>query len=214
MSRADRLFDLHAVLRDGEMHTAADLARRLGVAQRTIYRDMEALTASGVPVLGTRGTGYRLARLIALPPLLLTEAEAEALNLGVLIVAETTDPELHAAATALAEKLDAALPEDAPAPAWLTAHHARASAARGFSHIPVLRSAIRSRQKLRLDLPGETEVVRPLALENWARHWVLTAWSETSGQFTRIRADLIDTATALPELFVDEAGKRLEDAAF
>lgn len=212
MSRADRLFQLHAALRDGALHTAGDLARRLGVAQRTIYRDMAALAASGVPVEGTRGTGYRLAPMVALPPLLLTQAEAEALSLGILIVAETTDPELHAAATALAAKLDAALPEDAPAPAWLTAHRAGASAARGFSHIPVLRGAIRSRQKLRLDLDEETLVVRPLGLENWSRLWVLTAWSETTEGFIRLRIDLIRGATALPELFVDEPGKRLADA--
>lgn len=213
MSRAERLFQLHAMLRDGACHRAEDIARHLGVAQRTVYRDIEALAAAGVPVEGTRGSGYRLASVIALPPLLLTRAEADALSLGIAIVSETTDPDLHAAAIALAAKIDAALPEDGPAPAWLAAHHAQASAARGFSHLPVLRSAIRSRQKLRVILSGnDVATLRPLRLECWARLWVLTAWNETTGGFVKLRTDLIERATALPELFVDEPGKRLEDA--
>lgn len=212
MPRAARLFALHAALRDGALHTAADLAARLGVTQRTIYRDMATLATSGIPVEGTRGTGYRLPRIVALPPLTLTEAEADALTLGILILAETTDPDLHAAATSLAAKLDAALPEHAPAPEWLTAHRAGASAARGLSHVPVLRGAIRSRQKLRLTHDGAAMTVRPLALENWSRHWVLTCWNETTKDHARLRLDLIEAAEALPELFADEPGKRLSDA--
>lgn len=214
MVRSDRLFALHAILRDGNCHRAEDIAAQLGVAQRTIYRDMDTLAASGVPVIGTRGSGYRLAQLIALPPLLLTHAEADALNLGIAIVAETPDPELGAAATALAAKLDAALPEGAPAAAWLTVHQPQASAARGFSHLPVLRSAIRSRQKIRVKMMGQpdADTLRPLKIENWSRLWVLTGWNETACRFVQLRTDLMETAVALPELFVDEPGKTLADA--
>lgn len=215
MNRRNRLFELQAILRDGGCHRAEDLAVQLGVAQRTLYRDMEALAAIGVPVTGTRGSGYRLAPLIALPPLLLTRAETEALNLGVAIVAETTDPELGAAAATLAAKLEAALPEGpAPAAAWLTARQPKASAARGFSHLPVLRSAIRSRQKIRVRRVdgNEADTLRPLKLENWSGVWVLTGWSETEARFVQLRTDLMESANALPELFVDEPGKTLAEA--
>lgn len=111
MHRSDRLFDLLHILQDGQLHTARALAVQLQVSQRTLYRDMETLAASGVPVHGTRGTGYRLADVTALPPLLLTPSELEALNLGLAIAAEVTDPDLKAAAASLGDKIDAALPE-------------------------------------------------------------------------------------------------------
>lgn len=218
MSRADRLFDIIAILRDGHLHRAEDLASRLGVSVRTIYRDMDRLAASGVPVQGTRGTGYRAADRITLPPLTLTPEELDALNIGVAIVAESADPYLKAAATALADKLDAALPAEtvADADAWKTALNPLADTARGLSHIASLRSAIRGKQKLRLTCrdPGggaTTRTVRPLELNSWGSVWILTAWCESCAGFRDFRVDLIDAAAPLPELFMDEPGKRLSD---
>ena len=62
------------------------LAQDLGVSVRTIYRDMEVLAASGVPVEGTRGYGYTVQAAITLPPLNLTEAELEALHLALAVL--------------------------------------------------------------------------------------------------------------------------------
>ena len=41
MKRDDRIYDLIQILRDGRLHTAAELARSVGVSTRTIWRDME-----------------------------------------------------------------------------------------------------------------------------------------------------------------------------
>ena len=51
MRRTDRLFDIIQILRDGKLHRAQDIADRLEVSVRTIYRDMDTLIASGVPIL-------------------------------------------------------------------------------------------------------------------------------------------------------------------
>ena len=217
MTRSDRLFRLLQLLHDGQCHRAKDLAAALGVSQRSIYRDMETLAAAGQPVTGTRGTGYRLADHVALPPLLLSAAEVEALNLGIAIVAESADPGLSAAANALADKIDAALPQSATAPSdgWKSATLPAASAARGFSHLPVLRAAIGARQKLRVVLAYSPapRVLRPLRLENWGRSWILTGWCETTGGFAELRTDMIAEAEPLPVLFADEPGKALADFA-
>ena len=218
MRRSDRLIELLSLLRDGERHTAEEMAARLGVSVRTIYRDMDRLQASGVPVEGTRGRGYRATGAIALPPLTLTPAELEALNLGIAIVSEAGDADLARAAATLGDKIDAVLPERAiaEAEAWKFAIHPLADAARGLGHMPTLRSAIRARQKLRLAFrdgegtPSE-RIIRPLLLENWGRVWTLTAWCETRGDFASFRVDLIETATALPEIFADEPGRTLAD---
>ena len=218
MSKSNRLFALLQILRDGTTHRAEDMARDLGVSTRTLYRDIDTLVASGVPVIGTRGTGYHTAPLTTLPPLSLTDAELEALNLGIAIVAQAADQDLALAAASLGDKLDAGLPQDAPPTIddWRFATSPFADAARGFAHMPTLRSAIKARQKLRVSLLEphgalSDHVIRPLYLDYWGRVWSLTAWSETSDTFHTFRTDLIDTATALPELFQDTPGKTLAD---
>ena len=104
MRRTDRLFEIIQILRDGKLHRAQDIAERLEVSTRTIYRDMDTLVASGVPVEGERGVGYMVREQISLPPLTLTPEELEALNLGMAIVAEAADPDLKAAALSLAAR--------------------------------------------------------------------------------------------------------------
>lgn len=218
MRRTDRLFDIIQILRDGKLHRAQDIADRLEVSVRTIYRDMDTLVASGVPVEGERGVGYMITEAITLPPLTLSVAELEALNLGMAIVAEAADPDLKAAAISLADKIDAVLPTQvvAEADAWKFAVYPFADAARGFAHMPTLRAAIRARQKLRLvytakDGSVTTRVVRPLHMEYWGRIWTLTTWCELRNDHRVFRVDLIESAEALPELFVDEPGKTLAD---
>ena len=111
MQRTDRLFEIIRILRDGQLHRAQDMAIKLRVSVRTIYRDMDTLAASGVPVEGERGVGYIITQAISLPSFILTVDELEALQLGIAIVAETTDETLKSAASSLANKIDNLLPE-------------------------------------------------------------------------------------------------------
>ena len=55
--RADRLLSLLMLLQARGRMTAEELAAELEVSERTVYRDLEALSASGVPVLTERGPG-------------------------------------------------------------------------------------------------------------------------------------------------------------
>ena len=210
----DRLVALIDILRDGQLHRADDLARRFDVSVRTIYRDMDKLIASGVPVAGARGEGYRVTPAITLPPLTLTPAEMEALNLGLAVAAEVGDRDLQGAAETLAAKFDAVLPAEtiAEGAAWQQALQTPGKATRVFAHLPVLRAAIQARQKLRIGVVSEAaEVLRPLKVENWGRFWLLTAWCEGAERFATYPLDQIESAEALPELFVDEPGKTLAD---
>ncbi|MCX7559454.1 YafY family protein [Sulfitobacter sp. F26204] len=220
MARKDRLFELIQLMRDGDLHRAEDIADALGVTTRTIYRDMEHLVASGVPIRGTRGAGYRITPEINLPPLSLTEPEFEALNLGLAIVAQAADETLKTAAKTLADKVDAVLPAQtiAKAEAWNTAVTPFASPTRNLTHMPLLRSAIKARQKIRLtytfaDGTVTSDTIRPLHMEYWGRVWTLTAWCEGQNDFRVFRLDLIESTEALADLFVDEPGKTLADYA-
>ena len=79
MRRADRLFQIVQHLRGGRLLTASQLAERLEVSARTIYRDIADLQASGVPIDGEAGVGYVMAAGYEMPPLMFSRAEVSAL---------------------------------------------------------------------------------------------------------------------------------------
>ncbi len=218
MRRTDRLFELIQLLRDGRLHRGKDLAEKLGVSVRTLYRDMDTIIASGIPVEGERGLGYMMTAPITLPPLNLTLTELEALHLGLSVVSKAADEELQRAAETLSEKVDAVLPEDrsAPATGWGFAVYPFAEAARGFVHMAPLRAAIRSRRKVEItyaapEKPETQRTVRPLQMEYWGRVWTLTGWCELRNDFRVFRVDRILTLDISFDTFEEEPGKTLAD---
>ena len=211
MRRKDRLYALMQRLRDGQLHTAEAMAQDLGVSVRTIYRDMETLAASGVPVEGARGYGYTAQAAVTLPPLNLTEGEVEALLMA-LDEPGASDTEQAEDARRLATKIAAVLPEDRESAApFGFATDAFAQAAHGFAFMPAFRDAIRTRQKLRIIVDGTPHDIRPLHLDYWGRVWTCVAWNETTGDFLSLPLERIEALTPLPGLFVDEPGKRFSD---
>lgn len=79
--RADRLLLIVQLLRRYGRLSAADLAQRLEVTKRTVLRDMEALSAAGIPVYAERGRSGGFALVPGFEPDTeqLTAAEARAL---------------------------------------------------------------------------------------------------------------------------------------
>jgi predicted DNA-binding transcriptional regulator YafY len=93
MSRTTRLFELLGVLRARRMPvTALDLARELGVSQRSIYRDIETLRSLGAPLEGQAGVGYCLREGFFLPQFAFSPDELDALILGLGWVRQRADP--------------------------------------------------------------------------------------------------------------------------
>ena len=113
MRRDDRLFDLVQEMRDGRLHTAAELARAMGVSTRTIWRDMAMLAASGLPVEGERGLGYILRAPLMLPQTILTADELAALALALRGLAEDDGHPLSRAARTLLVKVATLMPQAA-----------------------------------------------------------------------------------------------------
>jgi predicted DNA-binding transcriptional regulator YafY len=90
---------------------ASQLAEELSVSMRTIYRDIDALRASGAIIDGAAGYGYSLVEDTAMPPMLFNTDETEALVLGLREVIEVGDPVLADAARNALAKLSASLPD-------------------------------------------------------------------------------------------------------
>lgn len=89
MSTSTRSLELLGLLQNRRHWTGDELARRLGVSQRTLRRAVDGLQELGYPITSTRGTGggYQLSSGASLPPLVLSEEEAAAVVLGLREVA-------------------------------------------------------------------------------------------------------------------------------
>lgn len=111
MKRDQRLYDLVQILRDGRLHTAAELSARMGVSTRTIWRDMAIMAATGIPVEGERGLGYILRTPLVLPPTALTQDEAEVLGEALRSIAENPMHPRARAARTLLYKVATLLPQ-------------------------------------------------------------------------------------------------------
>ena len=87
MRRADRLFQIVQLLRRRRtVVTAAQIAGKLEISERTVYRDIRDLILAGTPIDGEAGVGYRLQPGYDLPPLMFDREEIQALVLGARIV--------------------------------------------------------------------------------------------------------------------------------
>lgn len=110
--RADRLLSIMLLLQVHRRMTARELAERLEVSERTIHRDMDALSGSGVPVHAERGPGggWVLEESFQTNLTGLNEAETQALFLSTGSPSLLSDLGLQGASQAAVIKLLAALP--------------------------------------------------------------------------------------------------------
>jgi predicted DNA-binding transcriptional regulator YafY len=217
MRRADRLFQIVQALRRGTLVTARRLADELEVSERTIYRDVRDLVASGVPIEGEAGVGYLL-RGFDVPPLMFTQEELTALTLGARVVQSWSDPSLAKAAADAHHKIEAVLPARLRERAAHIPLYAPAFARPTpelFARLAELRRALGEQRKIRMSYrraDGELSrrVVRPLCLAFFPPLWHLAGYCELRREFRNFRLDRI-SALELGEKFKEEPGQGLED---
>jgi len=218
MRRADRLFQIIQLLSHNRAVTARFLAENLDVSERTIYRDMQDLSLSGVPIAGAAGVGYRLLKGFQLPPLMFNEEELAALLLGARMVQVWTDKGLARAAAQVVGKIEHVIPdrlrpelvrEDLIVPDFAFSDEVAETLA-------LLRRAIRQRHKTRYDYTRgdgqhSSRTVHPLGLFYWGKVWTLVAWCELRDEFRHFRLDRMARVEALTECFESVPGRTLQD---
>ena len=218
MRPADRLFQIVLLLGRGRVVTAKALAERLEVSERTIYRDIQDLVATGVPIEGEAGVGYVLRRGYQVPPLMFNEEELQALLFGADVAKSWGDAEMAKAADSILAKIDAVLPERLRP--VLDTHRLvvpdTSMSEQTSAMLGEVRDGINRRVRLFLDYRDAADqsterIVWPLALLYWGKTWTLGGWCELRPAFRSFRIDRIHAMNVLNSSFPDEAGKRLED---
>lgn len=206
MRRGDRLFELIEILRRARGPISAEtIGQELEVTKRTVYRDMAALMAQGVPIQGEAGVGYVLEAGFHMPPLMLTTEEIEAAILGAQWVQSRGDPALARAAARLIAKIETIAPEDHRT-AFLepTVSVAPATAPVEILGSGAIRHAIRSRHKIWLRyMDGRARqserVIWPILLGYREEGRTIAAWCELRRGFRYFRTERITAAEILPE---------------
>lgn len=218
MRRADRLFQIIQGLHHERAVTARQLAERLEVSDRTIYRDIQDLSLSGVPITGEAGLGYRLMKGFHLSPLMFTEEELAALLLGARMVQAWTDKGLARAAHQAISKIEHVIPD-----------HLKPELERQEIMVPafpfsltvsdeleVLRGAIKQQRKVHFDYQREdnqksNRTVHPLGLFYWGKVWTLVAWCELRDNFRHFRLDRMSNIASLETRYESIEGRTLQD---
>jgi predicted DNA-binding transcriptional regulator YafY len=217
--RADRLLSILLLLQARGRMSTRDLADRLEVSRRTVFRDLEALSSAGVPVVADRGPagGVQLLEGYRTDLTGLTESELEALfafsgsglaaDLGMRAELERASNKVTTAAgrTATTRLRQRVLvdtrrwgaPPEAP------------------PHLATVQDALWADRRVRLRYPksgdGERDVVvEPYGLVAKAGNWYLLA---AVGDGLRVyRVSRIQRAEVLPERFERQPDFRLEAA--
>ncbi len=202
MSRSVRLFEVIQLLRSAnEPLLARDLASALEVSIRTVYRDIAALQAMQTPILGEPGVGYVMRKGYDLPPINFDVEEAEAISVGLGMIARTGDAGLWRAAKRAARKLN----ETAPG----TRRLVTSSWSMGSTpnvELSELRKAIRTEKKVRIiyrDAESrETQrVIWPLVLIYYLDAAMVAAWCELRRDIRHFRLDRVISHRILADGF-------------
>ena len=218
MRRADRLFQIVQLIRGRRLTTAAFLADRLEVSERTVYRDVADLQHQGVPIEGEAGVGYRLGAGFELPPLMFSDGEARALVAATRLAQAWLDPTMARDAEQALGKILSILPRQTRAAAESLALYAPTFSLDTAIQqtLQSLREAVQLRRKVQLDYrdvadQSSQRSLRPLGCFFWGKVWTLAAWCDTRQAFRTFRLDRMDALQLQDAVFRDEAGKTLAD---
>lgn len=218
MRRADRLFQIVQYLRGGRLTTAASLAERLEVSERTIYRDIADLQSTGVPIDGETGIGYIMRSGFDLPPLMFSRDEIVALVTGARMVKAWGGTSMIKAAEEALIKIEAVLPEEDRNRFGDTKIFAPRTGLAGQARELIDRCelAIDDREILSIeyqdgDGSSTNRDVQPLGLWFWGKVWTLVGWCELRDDFRMFRLDRISNLAPVGRKYRPNPKRSLEE---
>ena len=184
--------------------TAATLAERFEVSERTIHRDLTTLRGIGAPIDGEAGVGFVLGPGFFLPPLALDENEADAVLLGLRFVERRGDDALADAARSALAKIATGMDDDAERNMREGGLAVGPSVSEAKGTLGTVRTAMREGRKLRIAYRDRKErdserIIWPVALGFFDETEMLAAWCESREAFRHFRLDRIGSLAVLDE---------------
>jgi len=214
MNRLDRLQAILTTLQSKRIVRAEELADRFNVSIRTIYRDMRALEAGGVPIGAEAGLGYFIGEGYHVPPVMFTREEARALLIGGKVVESFTDKSIQKhfenALTKVRSVLDMekkddldSLDKDIVINPFLSNYNKQD----GPLYFEQIQSALAGAQVVEIEYfsrgKGEEtkRALEPIGLTFYADNWHLIAWCRLRKDYRDFRLDRIARLKVLNEGF-------------
>jgi len=207
MTKTVRFFEIIQLLRGTKRPLLArDMAESLEVSVRTIYRDISTLQSMRVPIHGEPGIGYVMEQGYDLPALNFTADEAEAITVGLSMIARTGDDELWNAAESAMRKLNQS--SDEPNHLLTSSYGVEATSG---ADPGIMRLAIREEQKIAIsyiDNNGNTtnRTIWPLVMIYFSETNMLASWCELRQAIRHFRLDRIKSIELSDEHFTGRGG--------
>ncbi|MCH1881854.1 WYL domain-containing protein [Agrococcus sp. ARC_14] len=210
-----RVLELLAQLQVGGMRSAPELARRMGVTERTVRRDVQRLRELGYGVDAVQGAagGYRLGAGAAVPPLVLAPDEAVAIAVGLRGAAIGAVGGLGEAALSALAKLEHSLSNEARERiAGLSQSMVGLGGASSvdLEAVVLVARAIRERRRLRIryrrhDGSEVQREVEPHRIVHTAERWYLVAHVPEQHAWRTFRLDRLEPRLPLGAPFPERA---------
>lgn len=227
MNKTDRLLAIVLELQRKGKLRGEDLAALFETSVRTIYRDIQALSEAGVPIVGAPGVGYSLMDGYFLPPVSFTVEEAVTLLIGADFIEQKFDTTYGAKAHVARAKIEATLPENVRREASRVRTTIRLQASsKGYrgqekEFIETLRLAILEGHKVSFDyvksIPEadgnrhSSRRVAPYGLVLVNGAWTLIAHCELRDDIRHFRLSRMNRLTILEDRFALPSGFNLQD---
>lgn len=234
MNKTERQFAITLELQRHKKVRAEDLAQQFETSVRTIYRDMQALSEAGVPIVGAPGQGYSLMEGYFLPPIGFTAKEAVALLVGMDFIGQSLEKDYGEAAKSMIRKVEAVLPEPIQAESRLINdtmklmyNGIKGENQQEKEYLEKIRQAILQRHKLSFHYiksisendgnRKSTRVVEPYGLTLLYGNWVLIAYCELRQSIRHFRLtrmselDILDDEFTFPDHFTLEQYRPKDD---
>jgi predicted DNA-binding transcriptional regulator YafY len=222
-----RILQLLSLLQTHRFWPGGELARRLGVSDRTLRRDVERLRQLGYPVDGSPGVagGYRMAAGAHLPPLVLDDDEAVAIAVGLRAAAGASVAGIEETAVRALAKLQHVLPDHLRR--RVNAVHAHITPLRwgepratvDADALAVLAQACRDREEVRFeyqrrDGDESRRLVEPHRLVSAGYRWYLVAWDVRRAAWRTFRLDRLRSPQLAGVRFAERPLPAADAAAF
>lgn len=209
--RLSRLIATLSRLQSKRLVTATELSEKFDISVRTVYRDIRALEASGIPIVTIEGRGYTLMEGFKLPPVMFTEKEANALITAEKIIQASKDQSLIKEFSEAIQKIKAVLPEYKKEKIEFLTGRIVIGKSRGSisnsRYLSDIQQAMTDYNLVDIEYRSGKEEVTKRAIEPFVLYhteydeWILAAFCRLRGDFRAFRLDRIVKLEILDEHF-------------